>query len=343
MKTLLNTLYVTLPDSYLSINGENILVRQSEETIARFPLHNLESVVTFSNIGVSPKLIEKCVDNNISVAFLTPNGRYRGRILGPSNGNVILRKKQYELSADPDKSVEIANNFILGKLFNQKWQLERYIRDYPLRVNTEILKSYSEELSKYLKLVRSCESLPTLRGYEGTAQVFYFQGFNEMILNQKEDFYFESRSRRPPLDRVNCLLSFFYTLLANDTAAALETVGLDAYVGFLHTDRPGRTSLALDMIEELRCICVDRFVLSLINKKQINATDFIEEQNGAVTIKEDTRKELFKLWQNRKQELLTHPFLKEKIEWGLVPYVQAMLMARFIRGDLEEYVPLLWK
>lgn len=343
MRQLLNTLFITLPDVYLSLSGENVVVIQEDQNVARYPLHNLESIILFSNMGMSPKLMEKCVEYNISVCFLTPHGRFRARLVGQSRGNVLLRKKQYSVSEDYDISLSISRNMILGKIYNEKWQIERYLRDYPLRIDTFEMKNNSEKLSDYLKFVRQVDSVESLRGYEGTAQVIYFNSFDHMILNNKEDFYFHGRNKRPPLDRINCLLSFFYTLLANDTAAALESVGLDAYVGFMHTDRPGRASLALDMMEEFRCPCVDRFVLSVVNRKQVKADDFEINENGSVIIKDDFRKDLLKEWQKRKQETLTHPFLKEKISWGLLPYVQAMLLARYLRGDLDAYPPFMWK
>ncbi|MGI6577398.1 MAG: type I-C CRISPR-associated endonuclease Cas1c, partial [Eubacteriales bacterium] len=301
------------------------------------------SIVLFSNMGMSPKLMEKCVEDSISVCFMTSHGRFRARLVGPSRGNVLLRKKQYAVSEDKILSLSISKNMVLGKIFNEKWQVERYLRDYPLRIDTAEMRNNSDKLSDYLKFVRQADSLESLRGYEGTAQVIYFNSFDHMILNNKEDFYFRGRNKRPPLDRINCLLSFFYTLLANDTAAALEAVGLDAYVGFMHTDRSGRVSLALDMMEEFRCTCVDRFVLSVVNRKQVAADDFEINENGSVIIKDEPRKVLLKEWQKRKQEMLTHPFLKEKISWGLLPHVQAMLLARYLRGDLDAYPPFMWK
>lgn len=285
----------------------------------------------------------KCVDNNISICFLTPNGRFRARVIGRSYGNVLLRKKQYEISMDELECIKIARNFILGKVYNQKWLIERYIREYPLRLQEEELRNASKQLTEYMDYVKKCTDLDTLRGFEGKAQVCYFQVFNELILNQKNDFVFNGRNRRPPLDRVNCLLSFVYTLLCNEIASALETIGLDSYVGFMHQDRPGRTSLALDLIEEFRAPIADRFVLSIINRSQIMADDFEISENGAVLIKDEARKKVLSEWQKRKQEKLRHPFLDEKIPWGLVPYAQAMLLARYLRDDLNEYPPFFWK
>lgn len=343
MRQLLNVLFVTKPEVYMGLNGENITVKEGDTIIARYPLHNLEGVVCFSNLGMSPSLMEKCVEQNVSICFLTPTGRFRARVIGETRGNVLLRKKQYRIADSAKESIKIARNFILGKIYNEKWQLERYIRQYSLRVNAEEMRLASERLSKFMTEIEGCEDLEQLRGYEGSAQVVYFGSFDHMILNQKEEFYFHERTKRPPEDRVNSLLSFAYTLLANDIAAALETVGLDPYVGFMHQDRPGRTSLANDMIEELRAPIADRFVLSLINRKQLKADDFEINENRSVYIKEDARRTFISEWQKNKQEELTHPFLSEKISWGLVPYAQALLMARYLRGDLEQYPPFFWK
>lgn len=343
MKRLLNTLYVTQPDVYLSLDGDNIVLLKEQEKIGRVPLHNLESIVAFGYTGASPKLMGYCAEKNISLVFLTMNGRFLARVIGESNGNVVLRKKQYRLSENEMESTRIARNFILGKIFNNKWMLERMTRDYPLRVDVPQFKETSQQLSLIMDDIRECEDLERLRGLEGQAAISYNKVFDQMILQQKEDFYFHSRSRRPPLDNVNAMLSFAYTLLANDTASALEAVGLDAYVGFLHRDRPGRVSLALDVMEELRGILADKFVLSLINMKMMNKDDFLKKENGAVVMSDEARKRFLTAWQNKKQEKVTHPFLGEKIAWGLVPHTQALLLARYLRNDLDEYPPFLWK
>lgn len=343
MRKMLNTLFITQPDMYLSLDGDNIVLLKEQEKIARLPLHNLESIVVFGYSGASPALMGYCADRNISIVFLTMSGRFLARVIGQSRGNVVLRKKQYRISDNENESVKIARNFIVGKIFNNKWILERITRDYPMRVDVAKLKDTSKHLSSIISEVRNCTDLDTLRGLEGQAASSYYKLMDQMILQQKEDFYFKSRTRRPPLDNVNAMLSFGYTLLANDTASALESIGLDAYVGFLHRDRPGRVSLALDLMEELRSVIVDRFVLSLINTKVVNKGDFIKKENGAVIMTEDARKKFLQNWQNKKQEKITHPFLREKIPWGLVPYVQALLLARHLRGDLDEYPPFLWK
>lgn len=342
MKKLLNTLFVTQPDSYLSLDGENIVILQ-DEVKKRIPLHNLESIVTFGYTGASPALMGYCADENIPIIFLTSSGRFRARVVGKSRGNVVLRKTQYRLSDNEIESARIARNFITGKVFNQKWMLERVTRDYPIRVDTAKFKEVSAQLSDLMKEIRVCDDLERLRGLEGQAAISYNRVFNQMILQQKEDFYFHSRSRRPPLDNVNAMLSFAYTLLANDTAAALEGVGLDAYVGFLHRERPGRISLALDVMEELRGIYADKFVLTLINKKIFNKDDFVKKENGAILMTDEARRKFLSAWQNKKTEKITHPYLGEKIQWGLVPHAQSLLLARFLRGDLDEYPPFLWK
>ncbi|PDY91158.1 type I-C CRISPR-associated endonuclease Cas1c [Bacillus toyonensis] len=343
MKKLLNTLFITQPDVYLSLDGDNIVLLREQEKVGRLPLHNLESIVSFGYSGTSPALMGYCAEKNISLVFLTMYGKFLARVIGKSKGNVVLRKKQYRISEDEIMSAKIARNFIIGKIYNNKWVIERMTRDYPLRIDIEQFKTISQHLSSIIFEVRACEDLERLRGLEGQAATSYNKLFNQMILQQKEDFYFNRRSRRPPLDNVNAMLSFAYTLLANDMASALEGVGLDAYVGFLHRDRPGRVSLALDIMEELRGVYADKFVLSLINKKIINKGDFLKKENGAVIMTDEARKKFLVAWQNKKLEKITHPYLGEKISWGLVPHAQALLLARYLRNDLDEYPPFLWK
>jgi len=343
MKKLLNTLYVTSPDAYLSLDGENIVVLKDNVEAARFPLHNIGQIISFGYTGASPALMGTCASRNISLCFLSRNGRFLARVVGKSYGNVILRREQYKIASEDEQSILIAKNFIIGKIYNSKWSIERTIRDYSLRVDVESLKKVSNTLTEFLNCIRRCSGFDELRGYEGKAASEYFKIFDNLILQQKENFYFRDRNKRPPLDNVNALLSFVYILLANDVASALEAVGLDAYVGFYHKDRPGRVSLALDVMEELRPICADRFVLSLINKRMINDSGFTKKENGAVVMNDETRKTVLNAWQTKKQEKITHPFLSEKIQWGLVPHVQSMLLARYIRSDLDEYPPFLWK
>lgn len=343
MKKLLNTLYVTSPDSYLALDGENVVVLEKETELGRLPLHNLEGIVAFGYKGTSPALMGACAERNLSLCYLTPNGKFLARVIGKTKGNVLLRKIQYEQSESEESSSLIARNCMIGKIHNARWVLERAIRDHSMQIDCERVKKASEYLKQILGEIRVCENREKLRGYEGEAASIYFGVFDELILQQKKDFRFQGRNRRPPRDNVNAMLSFVYTLLANTTASALETVGLDPYVGFMHTDRPGRISLALDLMEELRSVLADRFVLTLINKRIVSAKDFQCQENGAVIMKDKARKQTLIEWQQRKKEIIMHPFLKEKVEWGMVPFVQAMLLARYLRGDLEAYPPFLWK
>ena len=343
MKKLLNTLYVTTPDSYLSLDGETVVVLNQDKVLGRIPLHNLEGIMAFGYTGASPALMGVCAKRNISLCFLKPSGSFLARVTGRVYGNVTLRKEQYRISDSPDQACKIAKNFIIGKVFNARWVIERVTREHTLSVDCAKLKKVSAQLQSAIELIKDCTSNEQLRGYEGEAASLYFSVFDDMILQQKDSFYFDGRNKRPPMDRVNAVLSFVYTLLANNTASALESVGLDPYVGFLHTDRPGRISLALDVMEELRPVMADRFVLSLINKRIINADGFVVRENGSVEMSDETRKIILTQWQNRRQEKIKHPFLEEKIEWGMVPYAQALLLARTIRNDLDAYPPFLWK
>ena len=300
-------------------------------------------IVSFGYRGVSPALMGSCAEKNISLCFMTPQGKFLARITGKTRGNVLLREQQYASSLDSAISLEIAKNCILGKVYNARWVLERCVRDHSMQVDADKIKIASEKLKHTLGLIQTCESKAQLRGFEGEAASVYFGVFDEMILQQKKDFSFQGRNKRPPLDNMNAMLSFVYTLLTNTIASSLECVGLDPYVGYLHTERPGRVSLALDMIEELRAVLADRFVLSLVNKKIVNGKNFTKKENGAVLMDDELRKKLLVEWQKKKKETITHPFLKEKVEWGMVPYVQAMLLARYLRGDLDSYPVFLWK
>jgi len=343
LKKLLNTLYVTSPYKYLSLDGENIVVIEGETEIGRIPLHNIQGIVTFGFMGASPALMGACAKRNISLCFLSSNGRFLARIVGPEIGNVILRRAQYRIADDENKCTDIAKNMITGKIFNSRWIIERAIRDHSLRLDVDKLKRKSAFLYDALSRVKQCTDTQQLRGIEGEASSVYFSVFDDLILQQKEDFYFKTRNKRPPLDNLNALLSFTYTLLANECASALQAVGLDPYVGFLHKDRPGRISLALDLMEELRSVFADRFVISLVNKRIVNPKGFTVKENGAVIMNDETRKTVLSNWQAKKKEIIKHPFLQEKIEWGIVPHVQALLLARFIRGDIDQYPPFLWK
>ncbi len=343
MRKLLNTLYVNNPDCFLSLENENVLVNLEGRSQLRVPLLNLESILSCGYKGASTQLMFACVQKGINLSFLSESGRFLGTFIGESKGNILLRKEQYRIADDPLKSCLYARNFIFGKTHNARWVLERTTRDYPLRVDIEKLKQASKNISSISKKILECEDLNQIMILEGTAAQYYFAEFNQLILQNKADFYFKNRNRRPPLDCLNALLSLAYTLLAHDCRGALESVGLDAYCGFLHRDRPGRASLALDLMEELRAPVADRFVLALINRKEIIGNDFEVSGSGAVMLTEQGRKKLFTSWQEHKKQIITHPFLDEKIEWGLVPYSQALLLARVIRGDLDEYPPFLWK
>ena len=315
MRKLLNTLYVTSENSYLALDGENLVVYDEKKELGRLPLHNLDGIVSFGYRGTSPALMGACAERNISLCYLTPQGKFLARVTGK----------------------------VQGKVYNARWVLERAIRDHGMQIDVEGVKKASLHLKESLQYIQNAESKDQLRGYEGEAASIYFGVFNELILQQKKEFNFQGRNKRPPKDNVNAMLSFVYTLLTNQITSALEVVGLDPYVGYLHTDRPGRVSLALDLIEELRSVYVDRFVLSLINKKIVNGKNFSQKENGAVLMGDDLRKKLLVEWQNKKKEVITHPYLKEKVEWGMVPYVQAMLLARYLRGDLDGYPVFLWK
>jgi len=343
LKRLLNTLYIMSNNRYLSLDGENVVILEEQKEIGRIPLHNLQSIITFGYTGASPALMGACAQRNIDVSFMSGNGRFLARVSGEVKGNVTLRKQQYRISEDRNQSIRIARNFIVGKVYNARWVLERAARDYPMRLDADKLKEKSSILYRSLENIRNCDNAASLLGLEGEAASVYFSVFDELILQQKEDFVFQGRNKRPPLDNVNAMLSFAYTLLAGMCGAALEGVGLDPYVGFYHTDRPGRMSLALDLMEELRSVMADRFVLTLINKKVIKNNYFHKKENGAVILDEEGRKVFLSAWQSKKQDTIKHPFLDEKIEWGMVPHVQAMLLARFLRGDLDEYPPFLWK
>ena len=343
MRKFLNTLFVLSEDSYLALDGETVIVLAGEEKKGQFPLHTLENIFCFSYKGASPALMGKCARDGINLCFLTPRGRFLARVCGENQGNVLLRRTQYRMADDALQSCCVARNFLFGKVYNSRWSIERTRRDHALRVNDEKLGRASSLLAERLSALLQETDLNALRGLEGQTAAVYFDAFDDLILNQRETFAFTGRSRRPPLDPVNALLSFAYTLLANACAGALESVGLDAYVGFLHRDRPGRTSLALDLMEELRAVFADRFVLTLINNRELRPEHFDKQPGGAVWLTDEGRKIFLSSWQKRLAEQITHPYLKEKIAWGLVPYVQALLLARYLRGDLDGYPPFLWK
>lgn len=343
MRKILNTLYVTTPDLYLALDGENIVAQLGKEVAGRIPLHNLEAITAFGYIGASPALMAKCAKMNIALTFLSMSGQFQAKVTGKAYGNILLRRKQYRIADQECESVKIARNFIQGKIYNEKSVVNRALRDYTLRLDEEKLKKVSGQLQDTLVAVGQADTIDRIRGLEGEAASVYFSVFDDLILQQKNEFMFQGRNRRPPRDKVNAMLSFAYTLLTGMCVSALESVGLDPYAGFMHTDRPGRCSLALDLVEEVRAPLADRFVLSLVNKKMVSTKGFIEKENGAVIMDDECRQSFLTAWQNKKMEKLEHPYLQEKIEWGLVPYAQAMLLARYIRGDLDAYPPFFWK
>ena len=342
MKRLGNTLYITSADAYLALDGENIVIKRDEKTSMRLPLHNLENIVCFNYMGVSPALMGACSERHIGLVFLRPNGRFLARVSGRQQGNVLLRKKQYRISEDDPARVPIARSFLLGKIANARQVINRALRDHALLVDQEALQDASASLKRILQTLQDCDDLETLRGLEGSAAKRYFAVFGQLILHQQEDFYFRERNRRPPRDNMNAILSFLYTLLTYEVASALETVGLDPYVGFLHADRPGRPSLALDLMEELRPVFADRLALSLVNRRQISGKGFKHKESGGVIMDDATRKIVLNAWQKRKQDEIRHPYLKERMPFGLIPYVQALLLARHLRGDLDAYPPFFW-
>lgn len=341
MKKLANVLYVTVPDAWLSLDGENVVVKKEESVSMRLPLHNLEHIVCFTYPGVSPALMGACAERNVGLSFLSPNGRFLARITGRVKGNLLLRKKQYQIS-ELAQSLPIAASFLLGKVANCRKVIERALRDHAMLVDVDPLKKASSFLKETLQTLPSCRSIAELMAFEGSAAKIYFGVFDQLILQQREDFSFAERSRRPPLDNMNALLSFLYTLLTNEVASALEGVGLDPYVGFLHQDRPGRPSLALDMMEELRPVFADRLALSLVNRRQITAKGFMQKESGGILMDDETRKTVLTAWQERKKEEILHPYLKERIPFGLIPHVQAMLLSRYLRDDLDAYPPFFW-
>jgi CRISPR-associated protein Cas1 len=341
MKKLLNVLYVTTPDTYLALDGENVVIEKEKNVAMRLPLHNLENIVCFGYTGASPALMGACAERNVGLCFLTPHGRFLARVIGKVKGNVLLRKKQYFVSENQE-SVNIAASFLIGKISNCRKVIERAVRDHALLVDVKALSGASAALKEILKTIKDCKTIDDLMGFEGSAAKIYFSVFDQLVLQQREAFFFKERSRRPPLDNLNALLSFLYTLLTSEVSSALETVGLDPYVGFLHQDRPGRPSLALDLMEELRPVFADRLALSLVNRKQVSGQGFTQKESGGIIMDNDTRKKVLTVWQERKKEQILHPFLQERIDFGLIPYVQALLLARFLRGDLDAYPPFFW-
>lgn len=340
MRKLLNTLYLTNEAYYLARDRQNVVIKDHGVIKGRFPIHILEGIVCFNYIGASPEVIRLCNENNISITFLSPTGRMCGKFIGTTNGNVLLRREQYRI-ADDERSLDLAKVFVQAKIINSRKVYLRLLRDHKDKINVEQIQAVCEALLEKLEKVQVCQNKDSLRGIEGDAARTYFQNFDSLILNNNDDFKFVMRSKRPPLNRMNAMLSFVYAMIGYEMQAALETVGLDAYVGFFHADRPGRIGLALDMIEELRAYFVDRFVLSLINRNQISRTDFEVKENGATLLNDKGREKILAAWQKRKQVEVKHPYTKEKMPLGLIPYVQAQLLSRYIRGDIEKYPPFI--
>ncbi len=339
MRKLLNVLYVTTQGAYLAKDGETVAVRVEQETRLQLPVHTLEGIVCFGQVSMSPALMGFCAEKGVGVSFLTEHGRFLARVHGPVSGNVLLRRTQYRLADDPAASGAMAQAILLAKIANSRTVILRAAREHP----AQSLDAAAVQLAQSLRLAENEANLESLRGLEGDAAHSYFSAFNDQIVAQQADFTFHERSRRPPLDNVNALLSFVYVLLAHDVVSALETVGLDPAVGFLHRDRPGRSGLALDLMEEFRPVLADRLVLSLINRRQVSPSGFTRSESGGIRMDDDTRKIVLVAWQQRKQEEMQHPFLGERIPLGLLPYVQALLLARCLRGDLDAYPAFFWR
>ncbi|MDR2819147.1 MAG: type I-C CRISPR-associated endonuclease Cas1c [Desulfovibrio sp.] len=336
MKHLQNTLYITTQDTYLSKEGECVVIHHDSKVKGKIPVHTLDGLVLFGQISCSPFLLGHCAKHGVTVSWLTEYGRFMATMHGPVSGNVLLRKEQYKKSEDLEFAATLARSFLIGKLHNSRTVLRRTARDRP----DPSLDAAADHLTFALECMKKPQPLDMVRGIEGEAASVYFGVFDRLLTSGDPAFAFHGRNRRPPLDAVNCLLSFLYTLLTHDVRSALESVGLDPAVGFLHRDRPGRPSLALDMIEEFRPYIADRLALTLINKGQVTGKGFVQQKSGAVVMTEAARKEVLFAWQQRKAEEVQHPFLQEKMRVGLLWHAQARLLARHLRGDLDGYPPV---
>jgi CRISPR-associated protein Cas1 len=343
MRKLLNTLYVSSQGSYLRREGETVVVEKEKQRVLQIPIHTIGGIVCFGNVLCSPFLLGFCAERDVAVSFLSEHGHFLASVRGPASGNVLLRRRQYRMADDEKSTKLIAANVVSGKMANCRIVMNRTIRDHAAKVDVESLKSASKNIDRIVDRIPRASGVDEVRGFEGQAAAEYFGVFNHFIVDQKDDFVFTGRNRRPPLDEVNALLSFMYTLLAHDVRSALETVGLDPAVGFLHRDRPGRPGLALDMMEEFRPVIADRLTLSLINRRQINKKGFSRAANGAVTMDADARKTVLTEYQNRKQDKVFHPYIEETVPIGLLFFIQANLMARHIRGDIDGYPPFFWR
>lgn len=343
MKRHLNTLFVTTQGAYLAREGEAVLVRVENETRLRVPIHTLGGIVCFGQVGCSPYVMGLCGERGVSISFLTESGRFLARVHGFTSGNVLLRREQYRRADDHDASTEIARSVVLGKAANARIVLMRAGRDHPDNGDSAALQFAVSRIGRCIRDAQSAGSLDALRGIEGEAARAYFSVFNHLVTAQHHDFAFHERSRRPPLDNVNALLSFLYSLLAHDARTACESVGLDPAVGFLHRDRPGRPSLALDLMEEFRAFLADRLAISLINRRQLQASGFKMSESGGIRMDDPTRKTVLVAYQKRKQEEVRHPFLGEKTTVGLLLHLQALILARHLRGELDAYPPFVWR
>lgn len=341
MKKLLNTLYVTRQGAYLSKDGETVAVEIEKKVALRLPIHNLAGIVTFGNVMASPYLLNLCAEHGVCVSMLTEHGRFLARIEGPVSGNVNLRLAQMRAHEDRVHKAEIARSVVLGKLFNTRQVLMRRMRDHGETL--ALRESAIQHLDVMRRVKESREDVARIRGLEGEAAAAYFRCFNDLLVSQRTEFSIQERNRRPPLDPMNALLSYLYTLLTHDCRGALEGVGLDPQIGFLHEVRPGRPALALDLMEEFRSVLADRVAISLVNLKQLTVRDFKKTESGAVQMSDDARKKLLSVWQQKKQDVVHHPFLDEQIPIGLLPHTQALLLARHLRGDIDAYPPFLMK
>ncbi len=343
MHQLLNTLYITTEGAYLRVDHETLKVEVEKETKLQIPVHHLGGVVCFGDVMVSPAAMARCAEDGRFVVLLDRNGRFKARVEGPVSGNVLLRCAQHEAMTDAARTLAIARNIVGGKIQNTRQIVLRAAREADEPADGDALKGTADALGNALSRLPSCEDLDTVRGIEGESARAYFATFDRMVREDRATFRMDGRSRRPPLDPINALLSFLYALLMNDCVAAVEGVGLDPQMGFLHALRPGRAALALDLMEELRSVLADRLALTLINRKQVAARHFVNRPGGAVHLEEGGRKEVIVAYQKRKQEEITHPVLDQKMPLGLVPHVQARLVARVLRGDLEAYPPYLYR
>ncbi len=341
MKKLLNTLYITQSETYLSKEGTTIRIEKNADPPLKIPIHNLQSIICFGSATLSSPLLALCSEHNVSVAFYTEWGKFQARVHGPVSGNVLLRREQYRRADQELFSTTMAQSLLIAKIGNSRVVLMRAAREG--KVSPTPLKEAANKLAALIKDIPNQKTLSSLRGREGEAAKIYFNVFDSLITKNKNTFFFKERNRRPPLDNVNSLLSFLYTLLAHDVTSALEGVGLDPAVGFLHRDRPGRPSLALDLMEEFRPYLADRLALALINLQQVQPKGFRKTETGAILMDDETRKTVLVAYQKRKQEEIKHPFLGEKVAVGLLPHIQAQLLARHLRGDLDVYPPFFWK